>query len=416
MKVRTTKTAKQLPPEIERVLREQRITETEPGPVVRDFNTLLDFIASHNVPAGGKNQLLPMDALAALNARMTRPIEVRLKRPMQKSYPNLQGLYLMARASGLMRVERFKTGALLVLDGPAMASWTGLNPTGQYFALLEAWWLRATMEIVGERSGRGAGLQTEVLSLWQSVPAEGLKIDKVEAQHLPYWGLHNLALLDMFGLWRVEHGEPQEGKGWAIAEIKRTEFGEALRFLMMLGFPFDRVIEIAFSEDRQRAGGAIVFDSYRELMLPYFPEWQNSLTLPPREDFRDGVFTFKVSLGEVWRRIAIPADLTLASLNNAIQRAFGFDNDHLHYFKYKDRFGHAVFVKHYYMDEPPYSTEVRIGETPLHPGEAMAYVFDFGDNWQFDILLEAIDPPKPEMERAEIIESHGKAPEQYGRW
>ena len=102
MKVRSTKIAKQLPPEIERVLREQRITETEPGPVVRDFNTLLDFIASHNVMAGGKNHLLPMDALGALNAQMARPIEVRLKRPMQKSYPNLQGLYLMARASGLV--------------------------------------------------------------------------------------------------------------------------------------------------------------------------------------------------------------------------------------------------------------------------------------------------------------------------
>jgi hypothetical protein len=418
MKQKSTKTPKQLPPEIERALREQRITETEPGPIVRDFNTLLDFIAAHNVAAGGKNNLLPMDALAALNARMTRPIEIRLKRPMQKSYPNLQGLYLMARASGLMRIERVKSGALLTLDGPAMASWTGLNPTGQYFALLEAWWLRATMEILGERGGRGAGLQTEVLSLWESVPAKGLKIGKEQEQYVPYWGLHNIALLDMFGLWRVEPGQPQEGKGWVIAEIKRTEFGDALRYLMMCGLPYSRVLEIAFSrdEDAQRPGGVTVFDRYRELMLPYFPEWQNSLTLPPSNEHRDGVFTFKVSLGKVWRRIAIPANLMLADLSDAIQDAFRFDNDHLHCFIYKDRFGHVVRANHYYMEEPPSSDKVRIGETPLRPGEAMEYVFDFGDNWRFNIQLEAIDPPNPKMKKAKIIESHGKAPDQYRDW
>jgi len=44
----------------------------------------------------------------------------------------------------------------------------------------------------------------------------------------------------------------------------------------------------------------------------------------------------------------------------------------------------------------------------------MKYIFDFGDNWQFDILLEAIDPPNPKVKEAKIIESHGKAPRQYG--
>lgn len=418
MKIKSAKTTKQLPPEIDRALREQRITETEPGTIVRDFNTLLDFIASHNVAAVGKNQLLPMDALSPLNSLMARPIEIRLKRPMQKSYPNLQGLHLIARASGLMRVEPLNKGALLALDGPAMASWTGLSPTEQYFALLEAWWLRATPEIIGERSGFGDVFHIQVLMLWERIPDKGLKIDKEEARSLPYWGLHNIALLDMFGLWRVEHGEAQEDKGWMIAEIRRTRFGDALRYLMMQGFTFDRVMDIVLGEDEstKRPGGVTVFDNYRELMAPYFPEWRNSLTLPPSDEYHDGVFTFKVSLGKVWRRIAIPANLTLAALNDAIQSAFSFDNDHLHCFKHKDRLGREVSVNHFYMDEPPYSNKVRIGETPLRPGEAMEYIFDFGDNWRFDVLLEAIDPPKPEMKKAEIIESHGKAPKQYAGW
>ncbi len=417
MKSEFDEIANLLLPVIEPVLRNQRITETEPGPVVSDFETFIGFIASQNVFASGKNDLLPMNALAELNARMTRPIAIRLKRPMQKSYPNLQGLYLMARASGIMRVDRVKTGALLVLDSQAMASWTGLNPTEKYFALLEAWWLRATMEMVGERGGRDARFQIEVLVHIQNLPREGLKVEKKQMEWLPYWGLHNIALMDMFGLAHVEHGEPLEGKGWIISGIKRTELGQALAHLVWFGFPTGRVLDIAFGRGKNRKennGGHIVFDSYRELLVTYFPEWQNSLTLPPEVEYRDGLFTFKVSLGKLWRRIAIPANLTLEDLNNAIQRAIKFDNDHLHCFIYKDRFGCPVRVYHHLMHDPPFSDQTRIGDTPLRPGETMEYIFDFGDNWQFDILLEAIDPPNPKVKEAKIIESHGKAPKQYG--
>jgi hypothetical protein len=250
-----------------------------------------------------------------------------------------------------------------------------------------------------------------------NLSAEGMKVDKKESEYLPYWGLQNIALMDMFGLARVEHGEPQEGKGWVISEIRRTEFGQALAQRIWLGFPVHRVLDIAFGRDEKgakEAGGPIVFDSYRELLSPYFPEWQNSLTLPPEAEYRDGLFTFKVSLGKLWRRIVIPANLTLEDLNNAIQRAIKFDNDHLHCFIYKDRFGRDVRVYHHLMDEPPYSDQTRIGDTPLRPGETMKYIFDFGDNWEFDILLEAIDPSNPKVKAAKTIESHGKAPKQYG--
>ena len=33
-----------LPPALERVLREQQISETAPGPILRDFATFLDFL------------------------------------------------------------------------------------------------------------------------------------------------------------------------------------------------------------------------------------------------------------------------------------------------------------------------------------------------------------------------------------
>ena len=41
-------------------------------------------------------------------------------------------------------------------------------------------------------------------------------------------GLHNLALMKLFGLLQVESGQPQAGKGWRIKMVKKLPFGEAL--------------------------------------------------------------------------------------------------------------------------------------------------------------------------------------------
>lgn len=142
---------KPLTPAQERVLREQPITATEPGTILHDFAAFLDFIAAGPVVTTGKNHLLPMASLTALNARMGQPIEVRLKRPIQKSYPHLNGLYLLARATGLLRVGQHAKHAALTLDAQAMATWLALNDTERYFALVEAYLLRTSLEMIGER-------------------------------------------------------------------------------------------------------------------------------------------------------------------------------------------------------------------------------------------------------------------------
>ena len=41
--------------------------------------------------------------------------------------------------------------------------------------------------------------------------------------------------------------------------------------------------------------------------------------------------------------------------------------------------------------------------------------YDFGDNWRFDVKLERIEPAG-RIKKPRIVESHGKAPEQYPQW
>ena len=105
--------------------------------------------------------------------------------------------------------------------------------------------------------------------------------------------------------------------------------------------------------------------------------------------------------------------MILEFLSYAILNAFNFDSDHLYEFRYKDRFGMDCRISHAYIEEPPCVDEVLVQETLLQPGAAMTFVYDFGDNWQFNVLLERIAPVNPILEKPTVLEKHGEAPEQY---
>jgi hypothetical protein len=149
------------------------------------------------------------------------------------------------------------------------------------------------------------------------------------------------------------------------------------------------------------------------MLQPYFPEWQNNLYVPEWA-FRKGTHVFKVTLWEgLWRRIAIPADETLDELASTILDAVEFDHDHLYTFTYQNRFGVTEHINHHYMDEGPWTSEVLVGDTPLKIGQAMTFVFDFGDWWEFEVTLERVDPdmaPKKPV----VLEAEGEPPDQYG--
>ena len=69
-----------------------------PGTIVADFEALMDFVAS-GVRSTGKYHLLPMARLNELDELMSTPLRPKLQRPQQRSFPHLNGLYLLLRAT-----------------------------------------------------------------------------------------------------------------------------------------------------------------------------------------------------------------------------------------------------------------------------------------------------------------------------
>jgi hypothetical protein len=406
----------------EQSLRDQAITENEPGPVLRDFRVLLDFLGTEGVEAGGKHNLLPMKFIEELDARLSRPLHLELKRPQLRSHPYLQGLNLLLRASGLTHVEGTGSKTRLVVDPAMRVQWDQLNPTERYFNLLEAWLRFGRPEMVGERSSPWQDLQFSCLQFWRSLPEKGLRFDPKTSGY-PYLGLgigrdlYLLALMDLFGLLGVEQAR-RPVTPWLPAGIQHVPFGDAV--FTLLASRYDTLLGGLVPEDEDEDGEEGVqevprFGAWQPVFQAFFPEWRQNLELPTPEP-RQGTYVFRVSLGKVWRLIAMPADATLDTLVSWILDSVDFDSDHLYEFIYRDRLGATVSAFHPYMDEGPFADEVPIGTLPLEPGRTMQLVYDFGDNWKFIVKLERIEPPGAKIKAPKILESHGKAPEQYESW
>ncbi len=60
----------------EKCLREQVITADQPGPILRDFRVVLDFLGPKGVETAGKHNLLPERFLEDLDCCLSRPLRL----------------------------------------------------------------------------------------------------------------------------------------------------------------------------------------------------------------------------------------------------------------------------------------------------------------------------------------------------
>jgi hypothetical protein len=401
--------------EDKRTLRALRVDENGPGTIVHDFEALISFARGRDVPVSKVNQVPSRTLLPQINALMARQIEVRLKRPMIKSYPHIEGLYLLLRATGLGQVGGTRTKPVLLIDQALYDAWSALNPTERYFTLLETWLLRADSGIVGERTSSAFPVDGSIFytaKLLRHAGTEGLPIADND-QAAWYWydapGRMGIALLELFGLATMDVRRPRAGEGWVVDRLYRTPLGKAV-FALFYEAPSSDMHEILGPAALTPRSGAL-----QPLFAPYVPQWQHILALPEWA-FRPGRYTFKVSLDRgLWRRIAIDAQEPLDVLAGAILNAYAFDHDHLYEFRYRNRFGADESAHHPYMDQGPWTSDMRVGDVPLPVGQSMTYVFDFGDWWEFEVTLEEIEPAGEGADPA-VVDQAGEAPEQYPSW
>lgn len=392
------------------LLRSQSITDQIPGPILKDFQTLMDFLQEQEVGVSGVHQLLQLKYLPDLNQRLTSPMDIRLQRAAHKSYAYIHGLYLLLRTLGIAQILPQGKNQVLTIDQNILQAWNQLNPTEQYFTLLETWLMVAVEEVIGERSGLLDHPLFKVMLFWTRT-ANTIKFpsyrEQQGMQRMP--GFHNVALLELFGLISIKLGKAETGQGWRVKQIEKLPLGDALVNLAI------QITQDSFGDWSDETEEKDSFGMLQPALQPFFPQWQTVWTLPGQE-FQAGVYTFKVSIGKVWRRIAISAEMGLDELATAILGSYEFESDHLYLFSYKNRMGVERRIYHDYCQESPFASETRVGELPLLPGQAMTFLFDFGDNWEFKVELESVVAEETKLDEPVVLESKGKSPEQYSEY
>ena len=120
-----------------------------------------------------------------------------------------------------------------------------------------------------------------------------------------------------------------------------------------------------------------------------------------RIDTAPDIYQIKVTLlgtkPLIWRRLLVPADLTLAQLHNVLQIAIGWDDGHMHEFRIGQRRFGRPFPDERLMGMTPTEGEgaVRLSAVLGRVGAKMIYTYDFGDSWEHGIVLEKRLPADP---------------------
>lgn len=109
------------------------------------------------------------------------------------------------------------------------------------------------------------------------------------------------------------------------------------------------------------------------------------------------VYQLKIALvgvrPQIWRRVQVPAEITLDELHLVLQAAMGWTNSHLHSFTFGER-RYSMPYEEDDLEEMQMEDERKVGLSELltKPKEAFEYDYDFGDDWQHLVTLEKILP------------------------
>ena len=395
-----------LSPEDAEIIKNQMFSDTQPGSLLKDFQALLDFIGSDGIEVTKTTQHIGMKYLFELNERMTLPLETELKRPQQKAFPNLHGLYLVLRVSGLASLVKDKNKTLLKLDPEVLASWQKLNAVERYFSLLFCWIVRGDEEILGEsRSWRIQGF-LRCLQIYQFMKQLDSK-EESEARYmigLIFAGLHNIALMTLFGFLT---GKPKINPDGTVEGVALSDFGRAL-----LAY-FDTATKLYMDENDDELSDAFYGFCAKDLM-PLFPDWHNRLLIKEREVLTEGYSVIAVKVRDAVRKLAVPHDAVLHDFAMSILDAFNFDYDHLYEFVYKNELGKNETVMHPFSDDGDFwADDMTLGEMPIYEGMTFVFHYDFGDDWRFECQVESLIKEGGKYTEPKVIEKKGRAPKQY---
>jgi hypothetical protein len=113
------------------------------------------------------------------------------------------------------------------------------------------------------------------------------------------------------------------------------------------------------------------------------------------------IYQIKVTLlgadPPIWRRLLVPAEVTLERLHHVLQLAMGWEDCHMHEFRVgKQRFGTPDPMEEAFGGPRTASERTaRLCDVLGRVGAKAVYTYDFGDTWEHGIVVEKRLAPEP---------------------
>jgi hypothetical protein len=124
------------------------------------------------------------------------------------------------------------------------------------------------------------------------------------------------------------------------------------------------------------------------------------------------IYQIKVTLRDskppIWRRLLVLDSTTLHKLHQIIQIAMGWTDSHLHEFIIENKRYSIPSTE----DWEPVIDEHRYPLSQVVPSDKykFTYVYDFGDSWDHEVLVERILPSEPGIKYPLCIKGKRKCP------
>ncbi|MCW2144455.1 plasmid pRiA4b ORF-3 family protein [Actinoplanes cyaneus] len=127
------------------------------------------------------------------------------------------------------------------------------------------------------------------------------------------------------------------------------------------------------------------------------------------------VYQLKVALTRwrppIWRRVRVPATMTLGDLHSVIQILFGWDGDHLHQFRAGTR--HYSDLNFNLEDVNLDEFTTRLRSVLAGTTKKIQYEYDLGASWWHEITLEQVLERKPDTTYPVCTAFAGDSPVEY---
>lgn len=117
--------------------------------------------------------------------------------------------------------------------------------------------------------------------------------------------------------------------------------------------------------------------------------------------------TLKDSKPPIWRRVVVPGSIRLYDLHFVMQTLFDWSDSHMHCFHIH---GQCYSQREFNLDDAEDEFWVILEDVVKRAGATLTYVYDFGDEWVHEIVVEKIQPAQGTNPAVECLAGERSGP------